>query len=156
MSPSSRVLDGFGAHRNGPDPSSRAPTATERYQTFSEKDDATGIVNNITATTRATEQLTRTLLEYNTLDDGVADFEDVWELAAFAVDTFIEDPSITAVIDTLNNGKYYDGGFAFYEIEDEGKHGKAVDEGSIIDRVRSDKTGEYDNFGQVYDELEAA
>lgn len=128
--------------------------ATERYQTFSEKDDATGIVNHITATTRATEQLTRTLLEYNTLDDDQADFLDIWELAAFAVDTFIKDPSITAVIDTLDDGKYYDGGFAFYEVDDEGKHGKAVDEDSIIDRVRSDKKGEYDNFGQAYDELE--
>lgn len=111
---------------------------------------ADGIVNNITATTGTTEQLTRTLLEYNELDDGVAEFSDIRDLSNFAVGQYIQDPNINGVIDTVDPeedddyDEYFGGGFGFYEVEDE----------SIVEEVRQDQSGEYNNFGQVYDELE--
>ena len=111
--------------------------------------DAVGIVNNLTMTAGATEQLTRTLLDYN--KSGVdADFEGIWNLANFAVGKYIDDPELNGVIDTVEPGEgaydeYFSGGFAFYEVDNE----------DIVDRVRTDQAHEYDNFGDVYDELEA-
>jgi hypothetical protein len=107
------------------------------------------IIDNITMTTGATEQLTRTLLDYN--KSGVdADFEDIWNLASFAVGKYIDDPELDGVIDTVESGggtydEYFGGGFAFYEVDNE----------DIVDRVRTDQAHEYDNFGEVYSELEA-
>ena len=106
-------------------------------------------IDNITMTTGATEQLTRTLLDYN--KSGVdADFEDIWNLASFAVGKYIDDPELDGVIDTVESGggtydEYFGGGFAFYEVDNE----------DIVDRVRTDQAHEYDNFGEVYSELEA-
>lgn len=128
---------------------------TERFNDYTEYD-ATGIVDDITATTAATEQLTRTILEYNSInEDDRADFERIRDLANFAVGKYIQNPNTRGVIDTVENGgeeydEYFGGDFAFYEVDDE--DGSNND---IIDAVRSDQAGEYDNFGQVYDELEA-
>lgn len=111
--------------------------------------DAFGITQEITMTTGATEQLTRTLLDYN--KSGVdADFEDIRNLANFAVGKYIDDPELNGVIDTVEPGddnydEYFGGSFAFYEVEDE----------EIVDEVRTDQSHEYDNFGEVYDQLEA-
>lgn len=124
--------------------------ATEEYVDYNQDEDPVGIVNNITMTTGATEQLTRTMLEYN--ESGVdADFSDIRDLASFAVGKFIDNPEINGVIDTVEPGddsydEYFGGGFAFYEVEDEG----------IVDEVRNDQDHEYDNFGEVFDELDAA
>ncbi|UHH24737.1 hypothetical protein [Halobacterium noricense] len=112
--------------------------------------EAVGIVNRIVMTTGATEQLTRTLLDYN--KSGVdAEFDDIWQLSSFAAGKHIDDPSLNGVIDTVESGgedydEYFGGGFAFYEVDNE----------DIIDEVKADQAGDYDNFGQVYDELEAA
>lgn len=120
---------------------------TNEYDHFNSE--AVGIVNKITMTTGATEQLTRTLLDYN--KSGVdADFDDIWQLSSFAIGKHLEDPSLKGVIDTVESGgedydEYFGGGFAFYEVDNE----------DIIDEVKADQAGEYDNFGQVYDELEA-
>lgn len=121
---------------------------TNEYDHFNSE--AVGIAENITMTTGATEQLTRTLLDYN--KSGVdAEFDDIWQLSSFAIGKHIEDPSLKGVIDTVESGgedydEYFGGGFAFYEVDNE----------DIIDEVKADQAGEYDNFGQVYDELEAA
>jgi hypothetical protein len=132
--------------------------ATEDYNSYNvdarEINDA--ISQNITMTTGATEQLTRTMLEYN--ESGVdADFSDIRDLASFAVGKYLEDPEINGVIDTVNiedeeapeNGEYseyFEGGFAFYELEDE----------ELVDEVRNDRRHEYDNFAAVFDDLETA
>jgi len=122
---------------------------TDNYLDYNRDESTSGIVNNITITTGATEQLTRTMLDYNTLDDDVADFEDIWNLASVAVGKYIEDPSINGVIDTVDPedddyDEYFGGGFAFYEVEDE----------SVVRDVKRDQAGEYDNFGETFDELE--
>jgi hypothetical protein len=108
--------------------------------------DATGILGNITVTTAGTKQLTRTLLEYNNLDEGVADFGAIWNLAAFAVGRFIADPTLKGVIDTVTDpderyDDYFSGGFAFYE----------VDNPAVVEAVHRDRDGEYDHFGQRFE-----
>ncbi|MEZ3118222.1 hypothetical protein RYH80_20100 [Halobaculum sp. MBLA0147] len=127
--------------------------ATDEYNNFNDEQavlargDAP--VDNITMTTGSTEQLTRTLLDYN--KSGVnTDFEDIWDMASFAVGKYIDDPELNGVIDTVEPGddsydEYFGGGFAFYEVEDE----------EVVDEVRNDQSHEYDNFGEVYDQLEA-
>lgn len=105
-----------------------------------------GILDNITATTGTAEQLSRTLAEYNNND---ANFEDVWNLSSTAVGKYIEDPSINGIIDTVDPeeddyDEYFGGGFGFYEVENE----------EIVEEVRQDRNGEYNNFVQEYDELE--
>jgi hypothetical protein len=123
---------------------------TERYNDYSNYSAGLndGIVDNLGITTGSTEQLTRTLLDYN--KSGVdADFEDIWNLASFAVGMHIDDPELNGVIDTVEPGggaydEYFGGGFAFYEVDNE----------DIVDEVRTDQAHEYDNFGDVYDELE--
>jgi len=126
--------------------------ATDDYNSFNRdaraRNDA--ISQNITMTTGATEQLTRTMLSYN--DSGVdADFSDIRDLASFAVGKYLQDDELNGVIDTVEPGddsydEYFGGGFAFYEVEDE----------EIVDEVRTDQNHEYDNFGEVYDELDSA
>ncbi len=110
--------------------------------------DSTGILNGISATTGATEQLTRTLLEYNELGDDSIEFKDIWTLAATAAGKYIQNPGMNGVIDTANAsggyGEYFDGEFAFCEVESE----------QIVRDVKKDQSGEYDNFGQTYDELQ--
>ncbi len=123
--------------------------ATEEYIEYNQDNKPVGIVNNITMTTGAAEQLTRTLLDYN--EPGVdADFSDIRDLASFAVGKYIDDPELNGVIDTVEGDESYDNyfgdGFAFYEVDDE----------EIVDKVRTDRRHEYDNFGEVYDELDAA
>jgi len=124
--------------------------ATDTYNDFNidalEMND--GPVHNVTMTTGATEQLTRTLLDYN--KSGVnADFSDIQDLANFAIGQYLQNEDLNGVIDTVEPGddydEYFGGGFAFYEVEDE----------EIVDEVRTDQSHEYDNFGEVYDELEA-
>ena len=122
---------------------------TDNYLDYNRDESTSGIVNNITATTGTTEQLTRTLLDYNTLED-VAEFEDIRNLASFATGKYIQDPTINGVIDTINPetgeyDEYFGGEFAFYEVADE----------TIVRDVKSDQSGEYDNFGQTYDALAA-
>ena len=120
--------------------------ATAEYSGYN--NDAVGILNNITATTGAAKQLTRTLLEYNQ-EENNAEFEGIWNLSATAAGKYIENPEINGVIDTVtpeedDYDRYFGGGFGFYEVEDE----------EIVDEVRQDQAGEYDNFGQAYDGLE--
>jgi hypothetical protein len=116
---------------------------TNEYLDF--KNNADGIVNNITITTSALKQLTRSLLEYNEAASDVADFSDVRDLANFAVGQYIQDPSINGVLDTAGPDgeydQYFEGGFSFYEVADE----------NIVKAVRQDRNGQYDNFGQSYD-----
>ena len=124
--------------------------ATDTYNDFNR--DALAMndapVDNITMTTGATEQLTRTLLDYN--KSGVdSDFLDIRHLANFAVGKYLQNEDLNGVIDTIEAGEdsyaeYFSGGFAFYEVDNE----------DIVDRVRTDQDHEYDNFGDVYDELE--
>jgi hypothetical protein len=123
--------------------------ATDEYLGYNDEESAAGILNNVTATTGAAEQLSRTILEYNTIDDEEVTFDNLWELASAPVGQYIEDPSFNGVIDTVESEgedyeEYFGGGFALYEVEDE----------EIVNEVRNDQAGEYDNFGQVYDELE--
>jgi hypothetical protein len=118
---------------------------TNEYIDF--KNDAEGIVNNLTITTSALKQLTRTLLEYNETASDVADFGDIRDLANFAVGQYIQDPSINGVLDTAGSdgeyARYFKGGFSFYEVADE----------NIVKTVRQDRNGQYDNFGQAYDSI---
>ncbi len=125
--------------------------ATDTYNGFNsdalEMNDAP--VDNITMTTGATEQLTRTLLDYN--KSGVdANFSDIRDLANFAVGKYLQNDELNGIIDTVEPGddsydEYFGGGFAFYEVEDE----------EIVDEVKTDQSHDYDNFGEVYDQLEA-
>jgi hypothetical protein len=122
--------------------------ATDEYLNYNREESAAGILNNITATTGAAEQLSRTILEYNTIDAEDVSFDDLWRLASVPVGKYIADPSINGIIDTVSpESDEYDGyfsdGFAFYEVEDE----------RIINEVRNDQAGQYDNFGQTYDEV---
>jgi hypothetical protein len=100
--------------------------------------------SNYALTTGLTEQLSRTLFEYNS---NGADFEDVWNIASVMEKTagmegnYIFD---TADQDDDYSG-FFDGGFAVYEVEDD----------SLVNEVWQDEAGQYDNFGQVYDELAA-
>ncbi|QZP39379.1 twin-arginine translocation signal domain-containing protein [Halobaculum magnesiiphilum] len=100
--------------------------------------------HNYSMTTGMTEQLSRTLLEYNSND---ADFEDVWNLASVIEDVRRRDGNY--IFDTADQNDdysgFFDGGFAVYEVEDD----------SVINEVWQDEAGQYDNFGQVYDELAA-
>jgi hypothetical protein len=118
---------------------------TNEYLEF--KNTADGIVNNITITTSALKQLTRTLLEYNEAASDVAEFGDIRDLANFAVGQYIQDPSINGILDTAGPDgeydEYFQEGFSFYEVADE----------SIVKAVRQDRNGQYDNFGQSYDKL---
>ena len=122
--------------------------ATDDYVQY--ENDAVGIINNLTMTTGATEQLTRTMLEYN--DSSVdADFSDIRDLASFAVGKYIENPELNGVIDTVEPeddeyDEYFGGGFAFYEVDNE----------EIVDTVRTDQSHDYDHFGDAYDELDTA
>ncbi|RNJ26398.1 hypothetical protein [Halosegnis longus] len=88
------------------------------------------------------KQLSRTTLEYNSND---ADFQHLWDFANIV--KTMEIKSGTYVIDSgIENDDYdgiFEGSIAVYEIEDE----------SVVDAVWDDQAGEYDNFGQVYDEL---
>lgn len=88
------------------------------------------------------------MLEYNTIDDEDVSFDGLWSLASVPVGKYIQDPSINGIIDTVSSesevyDEYFSGGFAFYEVENE----------RIVNEVRNDQAGEYNNFGQVYDEL---
>ena len=122
--------------------------ASENYRY--NNNDPVGIVNNITMTTGATEQLTRTMLDYN--DSSVtAEFSDVRDLASFAAGKYMQDPELNGVIDTVEPeddeyDEYFGGGFAFYEVDDE----------DIVDSVRTDQSHDYDHFGDAYDELDTA
>ena len=111
---------------------------------FSFNDETESVTGDITMTTGATKQLTRTLLEYNTLDDE-ADFEDIWKLASFATGKYIQNPAVNGVIDTVrpdddDYDEYFGGDFAFYEVENE----------EVVRAVRNDQSHEYDNFGETY------
>lgn len=126
--------------------------ATDNYNDYNinatELNDA--IIDNITMTTGATEQLTRTMLDYN-LSGVNADFSDIRDLASFAVGKYIENPELNGVIDTVepdddSYDDYFGGGFAFYEVDDE----------DIVDSVRTDQSHDYDHFGDAYDELDTA
>lgn len=102
---------------------------------------------NFAMTTGLQKKGTRTLLEYNNTEE--ADFQNLWDLANITL--MLEDyhGDSNFVIDTgVENDDYngiFNGNIAVYEVEDE----------SVLEDVWADQTGEYDNFGQVYDELEA-
>jgi hypothetical protein len=122
--------------------------ASEDYTSYGADDPA--LTQNITMTTGAAEQLTRTMLDYN-LSGVNTDFSDIRDLASFAVGKYIENPELNGVIDTVEPeddeyDEYFGGGFAFYEVDDE----------DIVDSVRTDQSHEYDHFGEVYDELDTA
>jgi len=75
----------------------------------------------------------------------------VQDLANFAIGQYLQNEDLNGVIDTVEPGEddydeYFGGGFAFYEVEDE----------EIVDEVKTDQSHEYDNFGEVYDGLDAA
>ncbi len=96
-------------------------------------------------TTGMTEQLSRTLFEYNSND---AEFEYVWNLASVIETVNRKDGNY--IFDTADQDDdysgFFDGGFAVYEVEDD----------SLVNEVWQDEAGQYDNFGQVYDKVEAA
>ncbi|WP_200530752.1 hypothetical protein [Halorubrum sp. LN27] len=101
--------------------------------------------NEIAVTTGLTEQLTRTVLEYNQNDE--AEFEELWNFAN--ISEYLQTHSGSYVIDTAtensNYNNIFDGDIAVYEIDDS----------NTVEEIWNDQNGEYDNFGAVYDELEA-
>ncbi|WP_313694101.1 hypothetical protein [Halorarum halobium] len=101
--------------------------------------------SNYSMTTGMTEQLSRTLFEYNSND---AEFEYVWNLASVIETVNRKDGNY--IFDTADQDDdysgFFDGGFAVYEVEDD----------SLVNEVWQDEAGQYDNFGQVYDKVEAA
>lgn len=104
-----------------------------------EYDDRRG---SIAPTTGLVNQLTRTTLTYN---NNRSDFRDLWDYANLTQSLFIKEGN--HIVDTAQEDDDYEGTFegdlAIYE----------VDHKNIIDKVWADQAGQYDNFGQSYDQL---